>query len=194
MIVAALIAIGLNCYLAFGIAAIFTGVLYVLQGLMTVKEYVQCTVDGFLDMMDMVMILMLGYAMQEVLYAMGMEAFVKSVCNAVPVPGLLPFLIFVFFCCEEYLYSLNYTLFQIAIPVLLAVLSGIPGANVPLCLGALISASLFGANACVVSDLGVVSARSCGVKIYEQYITCQPYFVISAVIAGVMYLAAGFLL
>lgn len=161
---------------------------------MTVKDYVQCTVDGFLDMMDMVMILMLGYAMQEVLYAMGMEAFVKSVCNAVPVPGLLPFLIFVFFCCEEYLYSLNYTLFQIAIPVLLAVLSGIPGANVPLCLGALISASLFGANACVVSDLGVVSARSCGVKIYEQYITCQPYFVISAVIAGVMYLAAGFLL
>lgn len=194
VIVAALIATGLNCYLAFGIAAVFTGVLYVLQGLMTVKDYVQCTVDGFIDMMDMVMILMLGYAMQEVLYAMGMETFVESVCRAIPIPSLLPFLIFVFFCCEEYLYSLNYTLFQIAIPVLLVVLSNIPGVNVPLCLGALISASLFGANACVVSDLGVVSARSCGVKIYEQYITCQPYFILSAVIAGVMYLAAGFLL
>lgn len=155
MIVAALIATGLNCYLAFGIAAVFTGVLYVLQGLMTVKDYVQCTVDGFIDMMDMVMILMLGYAMQEVLYAMGMETFVESVCRAIPIPSLLPFLIFVFFCCEEYLYSLNYTLFQIAIPVLLVVLSNIPGVNVPLCLGALISASLFGANACVVSDLGL---------------------------------------
>lgn len=65
-----------------------------LQGLMTVKDYVQCTVDGFIDMMDMVMILMLGYAMQEVLYAMGMETFVESVCRAIPIPSLLPFLIF----------------------------------------------------------------------------------------------------
>ncbi|MCI5624221.1 MULTISPECIES: Na+/H+ antiporter NhaC family protein [Anaerostipes] len=193
VIVVALIATDLNCYLAFGIAAIFTGVLYVLQGLMTISDYVQCTVDGFLDMMDMVMILMIGYCMQEVMYAMGMEAFVQGVCNAIPIPSLIPFLIFVFFCCEEYLFSLNYTLFQIAIPVLMVVLSNM-GANVPLCLGALISASLFGANACVVSDLGVVSARSCGVKIYEQYIACQPYFIISAVISGVMYLVAGFVL
>ena len=193
VIVAALIATDLNCYLAFGIAAIFTGVLYVLQGLMTISDYVQCIVDGFLDMMDMVMILMIGYAMQEAMYAMGMEAFVEGVCNAIPIPSLIPFLIFVFFCCEEYLFSLNYTLFQIAIPVFMVVLTN-AGANVPLCLGALISASLFGANACVVSDLGVVSARSCGVKIYEQYIACQPYFIISAVISAVMFLVAGFVL
>ncbi len=193
VIVVSLIATDLNCYLAFGIAAIFTGVLYVLQGLMTVSDYVQCIVDGFLDMMDMVMILMVGYAMQEAMYAMGMETFVEGVCNAIPIPSLIPFLIFVFFCCEEYLFSLNYTLFQIAIPVFMVVLTNV-GANVPLCLGALISASLFGANACVVSDLGVVSARSCGVKIYEQYIACQPYFIISALISGVMFLAAGFVL
>lgn len=67
------------------------------------------------------------------------------------------------------------------------------GANVPLCLGALISAGLFGANACVVSDLGIISARACRVKVYNQYITSQPYFVIAAVVSAVLYLVAGFL-
>lgn len=190
VIVVSLIATDLNCYLAFGIATVFTGVFYILQGLMTVKEYFQAILDGFLDMMDMVLILMIGYIMQEVMYAMGMEAFVEGVLSAVPIAGILPFLIFLFFSVEEYLYSLNYTLFQIAIPVLLVVLPKV-GANVPLCLGALISASLFGANACLVSDLGIISARSCRVTIYDQYRTSLPYFLISAGITAVLYLVVG---
>lgn len=190
-IVIALIATDLDCFLAFGIAAIVTGVLYVVQGIFTIGEYVECIVDGFVDMMDMVMILMIGYAMQEVMYCMGMEAFVESVCGAIPIVALIPFLIFVFFSCTEFLYSLNYTLYQIAIPVLMVVLTKV-GANVPLCLGALISAGLFGANSCVVSDLGIISARSCRVKVYDQYRTSLPYFIIAAVITAVLYLVCGF--
>ena len=192
-IIVALLATDLNCFLAFGIAMIVTGVLYIIQGLCTVKEFAECIVDGFIDMMDMVIILMIGYIMQNVLYAMGMESFVETVCGLIPVASLLPVLIFVFFAVEEYLYSLNYTLFQIAIPVLMVVLPKV-GANVPLCLGALISASLFGANACMVSDLGIISARSCRVGIVEQYKTSLPYFIISAGICAVMYLVAGFVL
>lgn len=192
-IVIALLATDLNCFLAFGIAMLVTAVLYIIQGLTTVKEFAQCIVDGFIDMTDMVMILMIGYIMQNVLYAMGMEAFVESVCGLIPVASLLPVLIFLFFALEEYLYSLNYTLFQIAIPVLLVVLPKV-GANVPLCLGALISASLFGANACMVSDLGIISARSCRVGIVEQYKTSLPYFLISAGICAVLYLVLGFVL
>ena len=99
---------------------------------------------------------------------------------------------FVFFSCSEYLFSLNYTLYQIAIPVMMVVLPGV-GANVPLCLGAIISAGLFGANACVVSDLGVVSARACRVTIYDQYRTSQPYVLIAGAISAALYLAAGFI-
>ena len=190
-IVIALIATDLDCFLAFGITTLVTGILYIVQGIFTIGEYVQCIVDGFVDMMDMVMILMIGYSMQVVMYSMGMEAFVEGVCGAIPIVSLIPVLIFIFFCCSEYLYSLNYTLYQIAIPVLMIVLPKV-GANVPLCLGALISAGLFGANACVVSDLGIISARSCRVKVYEQYVTSQPYFIIAAVISAVLYLICGF--
>ena len=134
--------------------------------------------DGFIDMVDMVIILMLGYAMQECMYAMGMEDFVSAVCGAIPVASLLPFIFFVFFSCSEYLFSLNYTLYQIAIPVMMVVLPGV-GANVPLCLGAIISA--------------VVSARACRVTIYDQYRTSQPYVLIAGAISAALYLAAGFI-
>ena len=190
-IIIALLATGLNCFMAFAIAIVFTGILYVMQGLQTISEYVQCIVDGFIDMVDMVIILMLGYAMQECLYAMGMEDFVSSVCHAVPIASLLPVLFFVFFSCSEYLFSLNYTLYQIAFPVMMVVLPTV-GANIPLCVGAIVSAGLFGANACVVSDLGVVSARACRVTIYDQYRTSQPYVIIAGVISAVLYLIAGF--
>ncbi len=191
-IVIALIATGLNCFLAFGITLLVTAVLYVIQGIMTISEYVECVVDGFIDMVDMVIILMIGYAMQEVMYTMGMEGFVQKVCGMIPIVSLIPFVLFVFFSCTEFLYSLNYTLYQIALPVMIVVLTGI-GANVPLCIGAIISAGLFGANACVVSDLGIVSARASRVKIYEQYQSSLPYVLISGGISAIIYLIAGFI-
>ena len=188
----ALIATGLNCFLAFGITLIVTAVLYILQGIMTISEYVQCVVDGFIDMVDMVIILMIGYTMQEVMYTMGMEGFVQNVCNMIPIISLIPFVLFVFFSFTEFLYSLNYTLYQIALPVMIVVLTRL-GANVPLCIGAIISAGLFGANACVVSDLGIVSARASRVTIYDQYESSLPYVFISGSISALFYLIAGFI-
>ena len=188
----ALIATGLNCFLAFGITLIVTAVLYILQGIMTISEYVQCVVDGFIDMVDMVIILMIGYTMQEVMYTMGMEGFVQNVCNMIPIISLIPFVLFVFFSFTEFLYSLNYTLYQIALPVMIVVLTRL-GANVPLCIGAIISAGLFGANACVVSDLGIVSARASRVTIYDQYESSLPYVFISGAISALFYLIAGFI-
>lgn len=181
-----------DAFIAFAFAAAFTGILFVVQGIFTIGEYVQCMLDGFIDVIDMVIILIIGYALQSVMYDMGMEAFVESVCRGIPVASLIPFIFFVFFCFSEYLYSLNYTLYQIAIPVLMVVIPSV-GANLPLTLGAIISASLFGANACIVSDLGIVSAKGARVKPYDQYVTSQPYSVIAAVITAVLYLAAGFI-
>ena len=103
-------------------------------------------VDGFIDMVDMVIILMLGYAMQECMRMRWEWKICIRCLRAIRLPVFCHLFFFVFFSCSEYLFSLNYTLYQIAIPVMMVVLPGV-GANVPLCLGAIISAGLFGANA-----------------------------------------------
>lgn len=191
-VVIALIATGLDCFLAFGIALIVTAILYILQGIMSISEYLQCVVDGFIDMIDMTLILMLGYAMQEVMDTMGMEDLVQKICQMVPVVSLIPFIIFVLFSFTEFLYSLNYTLYQIAIPVMIIVLPKL-GANLPLCIGAIVSAGLFGANACVVSDLGIISARASRVTVYDQYESSLPYVLIAGAVSAILYLITGFI-
>ena len=99
------------------------------------SEYVQCVVDGFIDMVDMVIILMIGYAMQEVMYTMGIEGFVQNVCkyDSDHSPDSICF-ICILQLLTEFLYSLNYTLYQIELPVMIVVLTRL-GANVPLCIG-----------------------------------------------------------
>lgn len=182
-----------NAFLAFGVVTFLTGAMFVIQGIFTIEEYMKCMVDGCMDMMELTIILVIGYAMQTVMYDMGMETFVRHVCSAIPYVSLIPFIFFVFFSCTEYLCSLNYTLYQIAFPILIVVLPSI-GANVPLTLGAVISASLFGANACVISDAGVVSAKGARVRPYAQYVVSQPYFFIGALLTAPLYLIAGFII
>ena len=86
-IMAALIATGLDCLTwHLGLRQFSRGMLLIFQGIMTVAEYMQCyRRRRFLDMMDMVIILMLGYSIQEVMYTMGMEAF-RRVCVQLPFP------------------------------------------------------------------------------------------------------------
>ena len=179
--------------LTYATALFCIGILYVAQGIFTVTEYVDCIIQGARDMADLVIILALGYVIQNVLSTMGFESFILGVCQLVPLAALMPFAVFVWFALEEYLFSLNYTMYQIMLPALVVVLPAI-GANVPLTLGALFSACLFGANSCVISDLGVVAAKSCRVTIYDQYTACQPYYWLLFPVTAVIYLILGFVL
>ena len=190
-IVVSLFAFEFNGFLAFLVPLLLTGVLYILQGIFNLGEYVDCLIQGCRDMMDMTLILVMGYAMQAVMAEMGFDLFMLDLCQMIPVAALLPFLFFVYFGLQEYILTMNYTLFLILFPTLLMVLPEV-GANVPLCLGAILSAGLFGANTCVISDLGVIAAKSCRVGIYEQFVACQPYYWLCYGVTAVLYLIAGF--
>ena len=142
-------------------------------------------------MADLVIILALGYVIQDILDIMGFTDFILGICQMVPITALIPFAVFVWFGFEEYLFSLNYTIYQIMLPVFVVVLPA-TGANLPLTLGALFSGCLFGANSCVISDLGIVAAKGNRVTIYDQFVACQPYYWPLFPITAVIYLILGF--
>lgn len=178
---------------AYSSAMLATGILYITQGMFTLTEFVDVVIEGAANMFDMVVLLVLGYSIQSVLATMGFENFILGVCNLVPIASLIPAVFFVYFAFEEYLFSLNYTLYQILFPALVVVLP-LTGANVPLTLGAVMSAVLFGANACVVSDCGVIAAKAVGVKIYDQYTAHLPYTLMTGAVTALIYLVLGFVL
>lgn len=191
VIVISMFAFDFNGFMAFIVPLLITGVLYVCQGIFKLGEYVECLIQGCRDMIDMVLILILGYSVQGVMAEMGFDQFMLNLCQSISIAALLPFLFFVYFGLQEYILTMNYTLFLILFPTLMVVLPQV-GANVPLCLGAILSAGLFGANTCVISDLGIIAAKSCRVSIYEQFVACQPYYWICYGITAVLYLILGF--
>ncbi|MDD5922966.1 MAG: hypothetical protein PUC44_07320 [Eubacteriales bacterium] len=190
ILIIAMFATGFNGFLCFIIPMIICGFMYILQGIFRLDEYIECFIQGCRDMMDMTIILILGYSLQTVLAEMSFDTFILKVCNIIPVAGLIPFFFFVYFGLEEYLVTMNYTLYLLLFPTLMVVLPQV-GANVPLCIAAVISAGVFGGNNCIVSDLGIIAAKSCQVDIYDQFVCCQPYYWISFVISAALYLAVG---
>ena len=99
-------------------------------------------------------------------------------------------MIFLIFSTTEFLVTLNWSLYIMAIPILLEISQSV-GANTPLTIAALISAGLWGATACITSDIGLLTAYSTKVKVYDHFKTKLPYCVMAWVISAIAYLVGG---
>ena len=76
-------------------------------------------------------------------------------------------------------------------PIILP-LAASSGANIPLTLGAIISAACFGAQACFYSDVTLLSASACRINNVDYAIAQLPYIGIVTAISFIGYLAFGF--
>lgn len=144
-------------------------------------------------MIDLTILLVFGYMLGDVMAKMGFADFISGAASHIANPGLFPVIIFVLFCNTEYLCTLNWTLYVIALPIIYQIAPAI-GANLTLSVAALISAGLFGSNTCPFSDGGIVVSKGCRMDLYDHSFSSMPYFILSAVISAAMYLAAGLIL
>ena len=170
-----------------------TGIFYIAQGIFSMKEYIAVMLDGFKDMIDLTILLVFGYMLGDVMAEMGFADFIAGVAGHVSIPGLFPVIVFILFCITEYLCTLNWTLYVIALPILFQVAPAV-GANLTLTVAALISAGLFGSNTCPFSDGGIVVAKGCRMDLYDHSFSSMPYFIIAGVITAVMYLVTGLIM
>ena len=81
----------------------------------------------------------------------------------------------------------NWGVFVIVLPIVVT-LGNALDANMPLVIGATLSASTFGSHACFYTDATVLTAQACGTTPYQHAITQIPYALIAAAIAALGYL------
>ena len=65
------------------------------------------------------------------------------------------------------------------------------GVPAPLLIGALLSASSFGSHACFYSDSTALVAQSAGCGVMEHALSQLPYALLSALLAGLAFVAIG---
>ena len=101
-------------------------------------------------------------------------------------------MVFVVFACTEFLVSFNWSLYMMALPIIIP-LAAATGANPYLTIAALICAGIWGSQGCLYSDGALVAAAATKTDAYEASTTSVQYTIIAAVISAVLFLGAGFI-
>lgn len=76
----------------------------------------------------------------------------------------------------------SWGIFAVTIPIVMPLAQSV-GADIPLVIGALLSASSFGSQACFYSDSTVLAAQGSGCNLVSHAVTQLPYALIAAVLA-----------
>lgn len=165
----------------------------VAQGVFTAAGYLDAVLAGMKDMLMLVAIMAAAFVLVDGVTALGFTTWMIGVTESVVTPALLPFTVFVLFGITEFLVTLNWSLYIMALPVVIPLARSV-GANTDMTIAALVSAGLWGATTCLTSDVGMLTAFSTRVDVFRHYITNLPYQLIAFVVAAAAYLVTGLVL
>lgn len=174
------------------VALAVTLVLIGAQRLLSFHDTFDTALDGFKAMIMPLGTLVAGFTLKEVNDVLGLTDFVIATVQPLMTAGMLPAVVFVTMAFLAFATASFWGLFAVAMPIVLPLAASIE-ANMPLVIGALISASAFGSHACFYGDSTVLSAQGSGCTPMAHALTQLPYVLIAAAIATVVFLTVGHL-
>lgn len=167
-------------------------VLIASQRLLSFHETFDTALDGFKTMIMPLGTLVAGFTLKEVNDHLGLTDFVIGTVQPLMTSGLLPAVVFVTMAFLAFATGSFWGIFAVAMPIILPLADSV-NANIPLVIGALISASAFGSHACFYGDSTVLSAQGSGCTPMAHALTQLPYVLIAAAIATAVFLIVGYL-
>ena len=156
--------------------------------LLRVRAALDTAMAGVLTMIVPLATVFGGFLLKEVNDGLGLTAYLIETVEPLMTPRLLPAITFLTMSFVAFATASFWGIFAVAIPIVLPIADSV-GAEMPLVIGALISASAFGSHACFYGDSTVLAARGAGCGVVEHALTQLPYALFAAALA-----ATGFLL
>ncbi len=186
------IAYGFNIMVGIIACLAFTFVLFVVQGVCSPVEYIEDVfLGGMHDMLMLTTLFAVGVNFTCQLGDMGFAKYVISVTSSFLSPKLFPFIVFAVFSITEFLCSFNWTLYMMALPIIVPMCSLI-GANPYISIAALICSGIWGSMGCMYSDGAMVAAAATHCDVYEASSSALPYMIICEALSAVLFLVVGF--
>jgi Na+/H+ antiporter NhaC len=183
---------GVRLGLAATVALLVAFVLYRVRGdIPTNNDATDALVRGFKGILLAVVILTLASSIQNSVSTLGISALVTDWFSAVP-PAVIPVTLFIATACISFADGSSWAtygiMFPVAIPVAFAT-----AANLPLVLGAVFSGGIFGDHCSPISDTTVLASSTSGADHMVHVRTQIPYALLTAALAGTLFLVCGFL-
>jgi len=174
-------------YIALGGTAIFI----IGSRMMDMHDTFDTVIDGFKTMVEPLGVLVAAFILKDVNDVLGLAPYVVESMQPILTPESLPAVIFASMAAVSFMTGSNWGVFVIVLPIVTALATNL-GADMPVVIGATLSASTFGSHACFYSDATVLTAQASGCTPFQHAVTQFPYALIAAAISIAGYLAIAY--
>ncbi|MFG1491082.1 Na+/H+ antiporter NhaC family protein, partial [Oceanospirillum sp. HFRX-1_2] len=135
-------------------------------------------------------IIFIAFILQVVNEKLGLAPYLIESVTPYMDAQWLPALTFLLLAALAFSTGTFWGVYAIALPIVVPLAQSLE-ANMPLTLGALISAGAFGSHACFFGDATVISAKGCGITPMQHAVTQLPYVLIAAGLSFLLFLFAA---
>lgn len=172
-------------------ALIVQMVLYLVQRIMTLSEFMSTFFEGISGMAALAFVICFAYVLGSANDAMGFSTFVINGLTGTIPPAALPALAFVVVALVAFAAASFWVLIVITVPIFvpLAVNMGI---QPEIIVAAIMSGVAFGSKFCFYSDAVFMTSAGTGVSNMTQIKAVAPYVLGSAALAAAAFLIVGF--
>ncbi len=160
---------------------------YALQRLMSLTEMMETMMDGFKTMLPAIGTVVAAFIFKDVCDKLLLPQYVIENLSPYMTAQWLPALVFLAMAVLAFATGSSWGIFAVTIPIVMPLAYAVD-ANIPLVIGALLSASAFGSQACFYSDSTILAAQGTGCHMVSHAITQLPYALIAATVSFIGFL------
>jgi tetracycline resistance efflux pump len=155
---------------------------YYFQKLMSISEMMEVMMNGFKTMLPAISTVIAAFIFKDVCDKILLPQYVIENLTPYMNATMLPALVFVAMALLSFATGSSWGIFAVSIPIVMPLANAV-NADIPLVIGALLSAASFGSQACFYSDSTVLAAQGSGCNLISHAVTQLPYCLIAATLA-----------
>ncbi len=175
------------------IALVVCFLMFVPQKLMKFWDLCDGIVQGFRDMLFVIMLIIIAFILQRANDSVGLTDFVITNVASIISPGLLPAVCFVTVAILMFVVGSFWGIAAISFPIIIPLAIAMD-VNLSLAAASIISASAFGSQACFFSDAATITCGTTQIKNMDYARCALPYIAIPFVLATILFIIFGFVM
>ncbi len=191
-----------NCDASVGLAIgsffalVFTVVLYLIRGVLSFKDSMNCLPEGFKAMVPAILILTFAWTLKAMTDSLGAKIYVADLIERVAynpaIQGLLPALIFLVGCFLAFATGTSWGTFGILIPIVVYVFQGTNYELMIISISACMAGAVCGDHCSPISDTTIMASAGAQCDHVNHVSTQLPYAIVAAGVSCVSYIIAGY--
>lgn len=164
------------------VTLVLTIAFYSYQRLMPLGEMMEVMMNGFKTMLPAICTVIAAFVFKDVCDKLLLPQYVIENLTPYMTAQMLPAIVFLAMAILSFATGSSWGIFAVSIPIVMPLAYAVE-ADIPLVIGALLSASSFGSQACFYSDSTVLAAQGSGCNLVSHAVTQLPYTLIAATLA-----------